>query len=88
MTKQEIRFPVVINLKVVMTADEKPEENIKELDIILEKCLIPRKSEWKSVPSSAGKYASYTGSVLLETKEKMYALYAALKAHPKVKFAI
>jgi len=38
--------------------------------------------------SSAGKYTSYTIPVYIETKEKMHALYEALKAHPDVKFAI
>ncbi|MBR4490989.1 DUF493 domain-containing protein [bacterium] len=38
--------------------------------------------------SSAGKYTSYTVPVYVENKEKMHALYEALKAHPDVKFAI
>jgi putative lipoic acid-binding regulatory protein len=89
MTEQhEIKYPVTINLKVVMHSKEEVGKNVADLLDILVKTGIPLKGKVTENKSSAGKYTSYTVPVYVENKEKMHALYEALKAHPDVKFAI
>ena len=89
MTEQhEVRYPVTIALKVVMHSKEEAGKNVSDLLDILAKTEIPLKGKVTENKSSAGKYTSYTVPVYIETKEKMHALYEALKAHPDVKFAI
>ena len=89
MTEQhEVRYPVTIALKVVMHSKEETGKNVADLLDILAKTEIPLKGKVTENKSSAGKYTSYTVPVYVENKEKMYALYEALKAHPDVKFAI
>ena len=89
MTAQhEVKYPVTIALKVVMHSKEEAGKNVADLMDILAKTEIPLKGKVTENKSSAGKYTSYTVPVYIETKEKMHALYEALKAHPDVKFAI
>lgn len=89
MTAQhEVKYPVTIALKVVMHSKEEAGKNVADLMDILAKTEIPLKGKVTENKSSAGKYTSYTVPVYVENKEKMHALYEALKAHPDVKFAI
>ena len=89
MTEQhEVRYPVTIALKVVMHSKEETGKNVADLLDILAKTEIPLRGKVTENKSSAGKYTSYTVPVYVENKEKMHALYEALKAHPDVKFAI
>ena len=89
MTEQhEVRYPVTIALKVVMHSKEETGKNVADLLDILAKTEIPLRGKVTENKSSAGKYTSYTVTVYVENKEKMHALYEALKAHPDVKFAI
>lgn len=89
MTEQhEVRYPVTIALKVVMHSKEEAGKNVSDLLDILAKTEIPLRGKVTENKSSAGKYTSYTVPVYVENKEKMHALYEALKAHPDVKFAI
>ena len=89
MTAQhEVKYPVTIPLKVVMHSKEKAGKNVADLMDILAKTEIPLRGKVTENKSSAGKYTSYTVPVYVENKEKMHALYEALKAHPDVKFAI
>ena len=86
--KHEVKYPVMIPLKVVMHSKEEVGKNVADLLDILVKTGIPLKGKVTENKSSAGKYTSYTVPVYVENKDKMYALYEALKAHPDVKFAI
>ncbi len=89
MTAQhEVKYPVLIHLKVVMHSKEETGRNVADLMDILAKTEIPLRGKVTENKSSAGKYTSYTVPVYVENKEKMHALYEALKAHPDVKFAI
>ena len=89
MTEQhEVRYPVTIALKVVMHSKEEAGKNVADLLDILAKTGVPLRGKVTENKSSAGKYTSYTVPVYVENKEKMHALYEALKAHPDVKFAI
>ena len=89
MTEQhEVRYPVTIALKVVMHSKEEVGKNVADLLDILANTGIPLRGKVTENKSSAGKYTSYTVPVYVENKEKMHALYEALKAHPDVKFAI
>lgn len=89
MTAQhEVKYPVTIALKVVMHSKEEAGKNVADLMEILKNIGIPLRGAVSENKSSAGKYTSYTVPVYIETKEKMHALYEALKAHPDVKFAI
>jgi putative lipoic acid-binding regulatory protein len=89
MTAQhEVKYPVTIPLKVVMHSKEEAGKNVADLMDILAKTEIPLRGKVTENKSSAGKYTSYTVPVYVENKEKMHALYEALKAHPDVKFAI
>lgn len=89
MTAQhEVKYPVMIHLKVVMHSKEENGRNVADLMDILAKTEIPLRGKVTENKSSAGKYTSYTVPVYVENKEKMHALYEALKAHPDVKFAI
>ena len=89
MTEQhEVRYPVTIALKVVMHSKEEVGKNVADLLDILAKTEIPLRGKVTENKSSAGKYTSYTVPVYVENKEKMHALYEALKAHPDEKFAI
>ena len=89
MTEQhEVRYPVTIALKVVMHSKEEVGKDVADLLDILAKTEIPLRGKVTENKSSAGKYTSYTVPVYVENKEKMHALYEALKAHPDVKFAI
>ena len=89
MTAQhEVKYPVTIPLKVVMHSKEEAGKNVADLMDILAKTEIPLRGKVTENKSSAGKYTSYTVPVYVANKEKMHALYEALKAHPDVKFAI
>ncbi|MBP5202716.1 DUF493 domain-containing protein [bacterium] len=89
MTAQhEVKYPVTIPLKVVMHSKEEAGKNVADLMEILKNIGIPLRGTVSENKSSAGKYTSYTVPVYVENKEKMHALYEALKAHPDVKFAI
>ena len=89
MTEQhEVRYPVLISLKVVMHSKEEAGKNVADLLDILAKTGVPLRGKVNENKSSAGKYTSYTVPVYVENKEKMHALYGELKAHPDVKFAI
>ncbi len=89
MTEQhEVKYPVTIALKVVMHSKVEVGKNVADLLDILAKTEIPLRGKVTENKSSAGKYTSYTVPVYVENKEKMHALYEALKAHPDVKFAI
>ena len=89
MTAQhEVKYPVLIHLKVVMHSKEEAGRNVADLMDILAKTEISLRGKVTENKSSAGKYTSYTVPVYVENKEKMHALYEALKAHPDVKFAI
>ena len=89
MTAQhEVKYPVTIPLKVVMHSKEEAGKNVADLMEILKNIGIPLRGAVSENKSAAGKYTSYTVPVYVENKEKMHALYEALKAHPDVKFAI
>jgi len=86
--QKEIKYPVTIDLKVIMTSDAGDEKNISDLNKILSKFDIPLKKEWTVSKSNAGNYISYTGKVYIASKDIMYMLFEELKRHQSVKFAI
>ena len=86
--KEDIKYPVTINLKVIMTSDSGDEKNIRDLNEILNKFDIPLKKEWVISKSNAGNYMCYTGHVYIASKDVMYMLFEELKKHQSVKFAI
>ena len=86
--KQEVKYPVTMDLKVIMISEPGESRNESELDKILKDLDIPLNSSWKTEKSSGGKYTAYTGTVFILSHEKMVDLFALLKAHPRVKFAL
>ncbi len=86
--KEEIKYPVTIDLKVIMTSESGDEKNISDLNKILSKFDVPLKKEWIISKSNAGSYMCYTGKVYIASKDIMYMLFEELKKHQGVKFAI
>ncbi len=86
--EKEIKYPVTIDLKVIMTSDAGDEKNINDLNKILSKFNVPLKKEWIVSKSNAGNYMCYTGKVYIASKDVMYMLFEELKRHQSVKFAI
>ena len=86
--KKEIKYPVTIDLKVIMTSDAGDEKNMSDLNKILSKFDVPLKKEWIVSKSNAGNYMCYTGKVYIASKDVMYLLFEELKKHQGVKFAI
>jgi len=44
--EREIKYPVTIDLKVIMTSESGDEKNISDLNKILSKFDVPLKKEW------------------------------------------
>lgn len=86
--EKELKYPITIALKVIMTYDAGDQKNISDLDNILEKLNIPLEKQWTTSKSNAGNYMCYTRKVYIATKDIMYALFEELGKHPSVKFAI
>lgn len=86
--EREIKYPVTIDLKVIMTSESGDEKNISDLNKILSKFDVPLKKEWIISKSNAGNYMCYTGRVYIGSKDVMYMLFEELKRHQSVKFAI
>ena len=86
--KEEIKYPVTIDLKVIMTSESGDEKNMSDLNKILSKFDVPLKKEWIVSKSNAGNYMCYTGKVYIASKDVMYLLFEELKRHQSVKFAI
>jgi putative lipoic acid-binding regulatory protein len=86
--EKEIKYPVTIALKVIMTSDAGDEKNISDLNKILSKFDVPLKKEWIVSKSNAGNYMCYTGRVYIASKDIMYMLFEELRKHQGVKFAI
>jgi len=86
--EKEIKYPVTIDLKVIMTSESGDEKNISDLNKILNKFDVPMKKDWTVSSSSAGNYISYTGKVYIASKDVMYMLFEELKKHQGIKFAI
>ena len=86
--EREIKYPVTIDLKVIMTSESGDEKNISDLNKILSKFDVPLKKEWIVSKSNAGNYMCYTGKVYIASKDIMYMLFEELKKHQGVKFAI
>lgn len=86
--EREIKYPVTIDLKVIMTSESGDEKNMSDLNKILSKFDVPLKKEWIVSKSNAGNYMCYTGKVYIASKDVMYLLFEELKKHQSVKFAI
>lgn len=86
--EKEIKYPVTIDLKVIMTSESSDEKNISDLNKILSKFDVPLKKEWIVSKSNAGNYMCYTGKVYIASKDVMYMLFEELRKHQCVKFAI
>ena len=84
---EKIKFPVDINLKVVI-GSESSEESLKEqLKVIFDELKLPY-SNWSVRPSSKGKYKSITVFTKLESEEIMNELYKKIKSIPGVLMAM
>lgn len=86
--EKEIKYPITIDLKVIMTSESGDEKNISDLNKILSKFGVPLKKEWIVSKSNAGNYMCYTGKVYIASKDVMYMLFEELRKHQCVKFAI
>lgn len=84
---KEIVFPVRYDLKVIMTAKEDPNENIKAIEPILSELKIDYK-DWSHKPSGKGTYTSFSVNVLIKDQHTLTKLYEKLGLIPGVKMAL
>ncbi len=83
-----LEYPVKFSIKIIMISDPGNSKNIEDLNLILNKYSIKLDKPWTFTESSKGNYTSYTGSLIVDTKSQMYALYGELGKHPNIRYAI
>lgn len=84
---EKVKFPVKFDLKVIMTTQEKDQDNIDLLEPLLKKLNISF-GKWSHKPSGKGTYTSYSVSVKIISQEILTQVYNDLKTVPGVKMAL
>lgn len=84
---EKIKFPVNYDLKVILIANQKHNENKAMIEHVLIKLGISFLN-WRHKDSGQGKYTSYTVHVRIISEELMIRLYEELKTVPGFKMAI
>jgi putative lipoic acid-binding regulatory protein len=84
---EKIKFPIDINLKVVIGSENSVETTKEQLVVIFNELKIPF-NDWSVRPSSKGKYKSITVFTKLESEEIMDELYKKIKSIPGVLMAM
>lgn len=85
--EKKIEFPVTFNLKAVMAGTDSNASNKEKVESVFDKLGVKHSYNDKKV-SSKGTYTSFTFEVTLNSREKMDALYDALKNVDGLKFAL
>jgi len=85
--RQKVNYPVNFDLKAIIESKIRPEDSIANMETLFRKFNIPF-AGWRTKPSSAGKYISYTVSVEIRSHELLEQLYRELKKVPGLKFAL
>lgn len=83
----KLKFPVSYELRVIMETQEKDEQNIEAIRMVLEKIRIPHK-DWGMRKSGEGTYTSYSVKVMVKDHSTLKLLYQELNSVPGVKHAI
>ena len=84
---EKLKFPVEINLKVVIGSENSVEITKESLIEIFTELKLPF-NDWSVRPSSKGKYKSITVITKLESEEIMDELYKKIKSIPGVLMAM
>ena len=84
---QSVNYPVKFDLKAIIEAAIEKEESIRNIEKVFKKFKVPY-SDWRTKPSSGGKYLRYTVSVNIASQELLEKLYTELKTVPGLKFAL
>ena len=86
-TKEKINFPVNYDLKIIMVANNRHEDNRAMFEQIFVKLGIAFLN-WRHKESGKGKYTSYTVHIRIVNEMLMKQLYTELHTVPDVKMAI
>jgi len=84
---EKIKFPIEINLKVVIGSEIPLEKTKEHLIEIFNEFKIPY-NNWTTRQSSKGKYISITVILNLDSEEIMNKMYGKLKSVPGVKMVL
>jgi putative lipoic acid-binding regulatory protein len=85
--RETVNYPVRFDLKAIVKASIKKQESINNIEYLLNKHKVPFEN-WRSKPSSGGKYISFTVNVEIRSQQILEKLYADLKKVPGLKFAL
>ena len=85
--RESVNYPVKFDLKAIIEATIEKEKSIKNIEKVLKKYNLPYEN-WRTRPSSGGKYLSYTVSIEIQSKQELDEVYADLKKIPGLKFAL
>lgn len=84
---EKINFPVNYDLKIIIQANKRHEDNRAMFEQVLVKLNITFLN-WRHKDSGKGKYTSYTVHVRIPDETTMKSLYEELRTIPGVKMAI
>jgi putative lipoic acid-binding regulatory protein len=84
---EKVNYPVSFDLKMIIVSTIDPAESIANMETLLNRFNIPF-SDWRTRPSSGGKYISYTVKVEIRSQQLLDDLYRDIKKLPGLKFAI
>lgn len=84
---EKIKFPVNYDLKIILLANGRHEDNKAMLEQVLVKLGISFLN-WRHKESGKGKYTSYTVFVRITNESLMKELYMELRSVPGFKMAI
>lgn len=85
--KDELKFPVKFDLKIIMVTIEDLSISIGTLENLLTSLSIPFKN-WRHKSSGKGSYTSFTVYVSIQSQDLMNKLYEELRKIPGVKTAL
>jgi len=85
--KQSVNYPVKFDLKAIIEAAIEKEESIENIEKVFKKFKVPFEN-WRTRPSSGGKYISYTVSIDIQSQKELEDVYTELKKVPGLKFAL
>jgi len=85
--RQTVNYPVKFDLKAIIEAAFEKQDSIKNIENVLIKFKVPY-DNWRTRPSSGGKYISYTVSIEIRSQKELEDVYTEMKKIPGLKFAL
>ena len=85
--RESVNYPVKFDLKAIIEASIDKETSIGNIEKVFIKFSIPHEN-WRTKPSSGGKYVSYTVSIKIRSQKELEDVYTELKKIPGLKFAL